>query len=364
MAKENKKLWLIPGIVAFVIYVFIAARPIHEETILKPRWITSLELNYPVSLGDFSATEGAARELLPFNLGDRYGYVGEDGRFAINHIRSGYVSIAANNWAEYESLPSAISVMNTQNELVMNIEQARGYPLFLDNRVFIVGNEQNSITELGGGGEELWTYDFPAPITCVDASNGYLLAGTLDGAVLLLDSSGIPAFTPFEPGGSRLSVIVGCAISRDASRLAIVSGIDNQRFLLMEYAGDTYRVVYHEFLGEGFRRPVHISFADNDSKVAFEREGGLGIYDISSRSSIRVALDGEIAILDNSGGDKFLFAITSQGPSQKRFIAIRYPSFIVTDAPFKSDTAFFARRGNTLYIGGDLSMASLELEKR
>ena len=383
MAKEKKKrLWMF-GVGLFIIYILVAARPIPKETVLRPRWITSLESNFPVRLGDSSSAETRGQEpltpqkLLSFRLGDRYGYVGDDGKFAINQIGKGYVSLSENYWAEYEAYPSSIRVMDPQNEPVLNIENTKGYPLFLDNRIFIVGNEQNSITALDLKGEELWTHDFPAPITCVDAAGGYVLAGTLDGTIELLDSGGNPVFTPFEPGGSRLSVILGCAISRDASRLAIISGIDNQRFLLLEQTGsdprsartagvpgDTYKVIYHEFLTGGFRRPVHISFVDNDGKVAFEREGGLGIYNIGSRSTINVPMEGEITVLDNSEGDRFLFVITSQGPKQKRFIIIRYPGIIMVNAPFKSGGAFFARRDNKLYLGGDLTMASFEMGRK
>ena len=362
MAKGNKKWWYILGLPVFIVYIFLAARPIPEETVLKPRWITSLESNYPVVLGDPS--ESTAKELLPFKIGDRYGYVGGDGKFTVNQIRKGYTSLSEKNWAEYEAFPSSIQVMNPQNEPALIIEKAKGYPLFMDDRVFIAGTEQNSLTAIGNAGEELWTHDFPAPVTCIDASGGFVLAGTLDGVVLLLDSSGNPVFTPFEPGGSQLAVILGCAISRDASRLAIVSGINEQRFLLLEHAGDTYKVIYHEFLTGSFRRPVHISFVDRDSKVAFERSGGLGLYDIGSRSSVTLPLEGEILIMDNSDEDRFLFVITSQGPKEKHFIAIRYPAFIVVDAPFKSESAFFARRDNRLYLGSDVTMASLKLEKK
>jgi len=362
MAKRNKKWQYFLGLFAFIAYILLAARPIPVETILKPRWITSLGSNYPVYLGDFSAPE--SEEFLSFRLGDRYGYVGDDGKFTFNQIRKDYVSLSKENWAEYENYPSSIQVMNPLGEPVLLIEKAKGYPLFLDNRIFIVGSEQNSLTALGPGGEELWTHDYPAPVTCIDAARGFVLAGTLDGAVELIDSLGNPVFTPFEPGGSRLSVILGCAISKDASRLAVISGIDDQRFLLLERAGETYKVIYHEFLTAGFRRPVHISFVDRDNKVAFEREGGLGLYDIVSRTSINLPLEGEIAVLDDSDGDRFLFVITSQGSGEKRFVAVRYPAFIVIDAPFKSNNAFFARRDNRLYLGSDITMVSLKLEKK
>jgi len=354
------------GIAAFVIYIFAAPRSIPVETVLKPRWITSLESNYPVNFQDIPAD--GKETLLPFTLGNRFGYLSDDGKFAINQIRDGYVSMSKNSWAEYEALPSSIQVMDPNNREIFVVENPKGYPFFLDNRSFIVGSEQNSITALNPAGEELWTHDFPSVLTCVDAAGGYFLAGTLDGAVELLDFSGNIVFTPFEPGGSRLSVILGCAISQDASRLALISGIEKQRFIFMErsggeHAGDTYKVAYHEFLSDGFRRPVHVKFINNDAEIVFEREEGLGIFIIGSRTSTKVNLKGEIIVLDDSGEDGFLFLVTSEGQNEKRFIAIRYPGLIVNDAPFKSKNAFLARQRNKIYLGGDLLMASFQMEK-
>jgi hypothetical protein len=377
MAKENKKWLYTTGLTAFVIYIFIAPRSIPVETVLKPLWITSLESNYPVNLQEVSADEN--KLLLPFTLGNRFGYLAGDGKFVINQIRDGYVSMSENFWAEYEALPSSIKIMDPNNEEILAVENPKGYPLFLDNRSFIIGSEQNSILAFGQAGEELWTHDFPAPLTCIDASGGYLLAGTLDGSVELLDSTGSMVFTPFEPGGSRFSVILGCAISADASRLALISGIEKQRFLLLERSGtersgtvrpwtsspyDTYKVVHHEFLSDGFRRPVYIRFINNDTQVVFEREEGLGIFIISTRTSTKVKLNGEIAALDDSGEDGFLFLITSQGPNDKRFVAIRHPGLIVNETPYKSKNVFLARQRNRLYLGGDLLMASFEMEKK
>jgi len=362
MTKEKRKYWWIVALVFFAAYFFVAARPVTEETILLPRWITSLESGYPIRLGEFTVPAGGA--LLPFRIGPRYGFMGDDGNFSINHIAEGYISISERFWAEYIAAPEYLQVMNPRNEPVFTIENPRGYPLFLDDRVFIVGSEQNSLTAIGLNGQELWHHDFRAPVTSIDAAGGRILAGTLDGTIELLDSLGRPVITPFEPGGSRLQVILGSAISSDGLRLAVISGIDSQRFLLLEQAGDIFRVIHHEFLGTGFRRPVHITFADNDRKVVFEREGGLGIFNVASRTGINLPLEGEIKIVDNSGQDPYLFVITSQGPDQKRFVTIRYPGIIIIDAPFQSTTAFFTRRDRMLYLGGDLTMASFELGRR
>ena len=360
MAKGKRKWWLLFSLLLFTIFLFAAPQRIREETVLGSRWITALEAE---SSDEPSASLMPGVELVPFILGERFGYIGSNGRFAINQMRNVYVSMSETYWAQYDPLPFNIQIMNKQNESVFVIEQPLGYPVFLDNRIFIVGSEQNSISALGPDGTELWSYYFPSPLTCIDAAGGYFLGGSLDGVVTLLNRMGSPAFIPFEPGGSNMSVILGCAISQDASRLALISGINEQRFLLMERAGDNYRVVYHEFLGSGFRRPVHINFVDNDSKVVFEREGGLGIYSIGSRRSININLEGEIVTMDDSGEDGFLFLITSQGSNEKSLVTIKYPGLIVSKAPFRSYNTFFARRDTRLYLGGDTTIAMLELQR-
>jgi hypothetical protein len=363
VAKEKTRIWFLLGFILFFFYIFAAARPIPGETILVSRWLTSTsrESNYPISLG---GSPPANSPPLPFQIGERFGYVNDDGSFTINRLREGYVSLSEKNWAEYGTAPASLKIMNAQGAETLEIKNPGGYPFFLDGRIYIAGKEGNSISAAGSGGEILWTYDFPAPLTCVDAAAGYILAGTLDGTVELLNRMGKQVFPSFEPGGSRLSVILGCAISRDASRLAVISGFDDQRFLLLEQSGDSYRVVFHEFLTDGFRRPVHVAFIDGDSKVVFEREDGLGIYDIASRTSVNIPLKGSIAALDDNGSGGMLFVITSLGPVEKRLVVVRLPETIVMEAPFKSENVFLGRRNNQLYVGGDLSMASFELSSK
>jgi hypothetical protein len=363
--KKKKKYWFAGVVLLFISYVFIAARPVPVETILSPQWLSSLESTYP----DFSSGDepGENREFLPFQLGDRFGYVDSSGRFTLNQVKKGYISLSKEYWAEYDPVPGTIEVRNPLNEEILTIENPRGYPLFLDKKIFLLNNEQNSLSALDDSGNVRWTYDFAAHLTAIDAAAGFTLAGSLDGTVEVLNDQGVRIFF-FEPGGSRLSVILGCAISKDGSKLAIISGIDDQRFLLLdrlgEAEGNEYKVLYHEFLNDGFRRPVHISFIDHDNCIAFECQGGLGVYNIAARTGIKIPLEGEIAALDGSGNDHLLFAVTSQSKQQKRLVAIRLPGTVIIEAPFKSETAFFSREGSRIYIGGGMTLASFELDKR
>jgi outer membrane protein assembly factor BamB len=367
VAKGKNYRFLI-GFLIVIVYFFVAARPIPVETVLTPQWLISLESGYPLyfdgsSGGDTPEAAADGGPLFPFTLGNRFGYFNRDGGFTLNRTVRGKVSVSENYWADYEAVPQIIEIRDPWNGVAAEISEPRGYPFFIDNRIFLISEEQNSLTALDSGGNRLWTYDFASPVTDIDAAAGLILAGSLDGMVELLDSSGKRVFS-FEIGGSRYSAIYGCRISRDGSKLAIISGFDDQRFLLMEKLGDSYKVAYHEFLSDGFRRPVHIAFIDEDRWVAFESEGSLALYNIGARNSIRLALEGSVTALDSSGTDNTLFVVTSQSERKKQLVEIRLPKDIIMKAPFSSENIFLGRQGQRLYIGGGSTIASFALNKR
>ncbi len=372
MSNKQKIIFIIGGILLFILYIFGAARPIPEEIVLESRWIKSLPSTYEAEGDDAVLKDAEQGRLLPFQLGDRFGYTDKDGNFTVNRTTNGFVSLSGDYWADYAPVPQSVDVRDPAGGLVLSLDFTpggvpAGYPFFLDKRIFLINSEQTSISAITEDGSPLWTYDFASVITCVDAANGLLLIGSLDGAVEVLNSTGKRVFF-FEPGGSRLSVILGCAFSRDGSQFAVVSGIDEQRFLHMERLGgsadNSYRVSYHEFLGRGFRSPVRVDFVDNDGRVVFERESGLGLYETASRISLTVPLDGEIAAIDGEGSDGLLFLLLDKGDNLKELAAVQFPASLMLKAPFTSRDVFLGRQDNILYIGGGSMLAALEIVKR
>jgi hypothetical protein len=370
--KLQKQIGLIAGAVLFFVYFLGAARPIPLETVLVPRWLNSLEFGNPMVLGGGVATASTSsavslsHQMIPFSLGDRFGFVSRDGHLSVNQIKKANISLSPEYWAEYEAEPARITINGNDGETVTVIEDPSGYPFFLDGKIFLISSAQTAISAVDVSGTQTWTYEFAAPLTCVDSAAGLLLVGSLDGMVGLLDSSGKQILS-FEPSGSRYPVILGCAISRDGSRLALICGVDEQRFLILEHFGSSagdYKVVYHEFLGHGFRRPVYITFAENDRWVVFERGDGLGFYEISSRKSEQVRLDGEICAIDHSGGKGMVFAVVSYSETQKKLIGIRLPGKVVIESPFISKEAFLGRMDSRVIAGGGQTLASFDLEKR
>jgi hypothetical protein len=347
------------GVLVFLVYAFLAVSPVPEEDVLLKGWIRSFESTY----ADSSGTD----KRYPFEVGNadatHFGYFDKDGVFSINRVSQKNLSLSDSLFAEYEAVPRGLKIQNSANETVLNFENTNGYPLFLNDRIYLVSFEQNAITEVAEDGSGIWSYVFTSPLTCVAGAQGYLLLGTLDGTVELLDDKGKRAFF-FETGGSRIACIYGVAVSRDLSRIAVISGVDDQRFLLFEQYAGSYQVAHHEFIGDGKRRPVHIRFLDEDTRLAFEYEDGLELYDIKTRTSHRVPLDGEIAAFDNEGGNGFFFLITKEGQNQKQLIGIKYPASVIIRTPFKSAGIFLRRADGALFVGSDRSLASFVFDKR
>jgi hypothetical protein len=397
LAQPRTRIRIILVLVFFIVYFFAAARPIPRELVLAHKWISSLELEVQdtqSSTGTNISTGyiGTEKELVPFALGSRFGYVDPFGNFAVNKVKNGEIYLSRSFWAEYDAEPSSIEIKNISSNTVVNIEDPRGYPILLDDRIFILGSEQNSLSEIDMDGNTVWTYEFGSPLTCIDAAAGLILTGSIDGIVEILDSSGKRIFY-FEPGGSRYAVILGCAISGNGSRIGIISGVDQQRFLMLERFGDgtagggtaaiagnggDYRVVYHEFLDMGFRRPVRISFIDQDRRIVFERQGGLGYYNIKSRKGLRIPLEGEITAIDDFGDRGLIFLITSLR-TRNELIGIKFPQdnwigasrlkrdmrdTIFIRAPFKSDDVFLSRNNSMLIAGGGKTLISFGLEEK
>jgi len=366
----KKKIGLFAVIVLFITYFFLAAREIPRQIVLVPQWISSLESGETLLMDDAADTETDV--IFPFSMGSRFGFVRRNnGRFSINRTAKANVSLSSKHWAEYEAEPNRITIYDNTGETYAVIDNPRGYPFFLDDdreqgRIFIVGSEQNSISEINSSGAVLWTYEFAAQITCVDAARGLLLAGSLDGLIVVIDSIGRKVFS-FEPGGSRYPVILGCALSSDGTKLAVISGIDNQRFLFLERFGagfGDYKVVYHEFLSGSFRRPVFVNFVEDDRWVLFERTGGLGFYEAGSRRTTKVELDGEISAVDQSGGSGLVFAVVSWPENRRELAGIMLPDRVMVAAPFKSDDIFLGRSDSRLLVGGGQTIISFELERK
>ena len=356
MAEKKRRNWLVFGSIAFIAYIFAASTPIGSETVLKPVWLRRPVVGEPA--------ERQARDgLVPYLSGSTFGYFDSDGEFSFVKRRGERTALSDRYWADFGKTPEKIDLFGSDGELLFSVSE-NSYPYFADGRadgrIFIVGAEQNSVTALDESGKAIWKRDFPAPITCADAAAGLTLFGMIDGSIELVDDKGSRVFA-FEPGGSRLPVIVAARLSPDGRKIALISGLDPQRFVLLSRSGQTYKVGHHEYLDRGFRRPVQLAFVDGDEYVAFERENGLAVHDVASKKTVLLDIRGRVLAFEDERSDDSFFLIADAG-SYRELVGIKVPQDVFMRAPFTNSESFLARRGKRLYVGGDGSIAALEIE--
>jgi hypothetical protein len=363
VAEKKRRNWLGFGSIAFIAYIFTASTPIGSEIVLKPVWLRRPTVGEPI--------EKKARDgLIPYRSSSAVGYFDADGEFSFIKRRGERTFISNRYWADFGGVPEKLDLFGSDGELRFSVA-ASGYPFFADGAaadgaaagsIFIVGTEQNSVAALDDSGKEVWRRDFPAPITCGDAAAGLALFGMLDGSIELLDAAGNRVFA-FEPGGSRLPVIVAAKLSPDGRTIALISGLDPQRFVLLSRSGQTYKVGHHEYLDRGFRRPVQLAFAAGDRYVVFERENGLAVHDAEARKTALLDIGGRIVAFEDERIDDRFFLIADYG-TRRELVGIKVPQEVFMRAPFGHSETFVSRRGNRLYLGGGGSVAALEIAEK
>lgn len=364
---EKKRInGIVLGAAVFVAYLFIASAPVGNEIALVPAWHRPLD-GAESAEAVRAPAEGAP--LIAYRLGSQaagkanaFGYFDRDGNFSVARRTEARFSISEEAWAEYGARPRVLGIRDPRGGTKASVE-ADGYPFLDDGRIFVVSPEQNSVAAFDGDGKPAWTRDFPAPITTADASAGMFLAGMLDGAIELVDASGDRLFA-FEPGGSRIPLIVAARLSEDGKRIALICGLDEQRFLLLEKTNGSFKVAHHESLGEGFRRPAIADFTRDGRWVLYERQEGLGVYDLKNRKGAVVRLEGGLAAIETDADGGRVFAATYGGPSGRLLVGIDLPDLVFLQAPYSGSTSFIARDGDRIFVGVADSLSALDIVGR
>ncbi len=357
MANKKRRKWIILYVLFFIAYLFIASTPIKKELCLSPLW--TLSTQKPPTPSEPAA---ASEILYPFLSLDSFGYFSPDGNIVLAQDRDDSLRLSPNFWSKDDAVTGRSEFFNPLGDRLF-VSSEPGESFFDDNRIFILSPNQNSVSAFNKSGELLWRRDFPAPITALDAASGLFLAGLLNGAIELIDSSGKALFK-FTPGGSRVGVIYAARLCSGGSGIALVSGIDPQRFLYLEGEGEAYKVVHHEYLPGELRRPVKTAVPASGSVVVYERTDGLGFFKVSDRKTNTAQLAGGVLIeIEESSSDDSLFALIER--TGKRFlIGLRYDSTLSMEAAHDEAISILTRSNNQLFLSGSNAVMAFELLER
>ncbi|MGA2762778.1 MAG: hypothetical protein ABSG17_05390 [Spirochaetia bacterium] len=276
------------AVLLIVLYFALFPYPLGREMVAKPAWAieaASAPSNTP------SAVLGA----WPFQLGDSFGYVTADGTllhvehtlFQVALTRTGYINYTrvGTDWIMRDPLGARmVSFSGT------------GYPLLSaeGSRILVVNPDLTGVLEVDRNGDTAWARDFPAVLTSVSFHGDYLLAGLLNGSLQLLNRNGVPVYQG-SPGSSRVPVIYGCAVGRDGSFIASVSGIGPQLLTVLGKSGSTYAPSLRIPLPTDYRREVRIGFSPDSRYLYYEMPDAVGLLEPTSGQVSTLSLRGTLA---------------------------------------------------------------------
>ncbi|MCX7655665.1 MAG: hypothetical protein N2Z76_03970 [Treponemataceae bacterium] len=356
MQKKNIVGYSIVPLFVIFLYILLASQPIPEEISLEPHWIVDI-----TTLPAQGPETTTSQEVEPFKSGAFFGYIGLDGKGGGLLPVSGSVSYSRTWWIDVVDLSRPIILRNPFRTSQIPIEQVPGYPFFLEDHLFFIDEEQRSLFRYTEDGKFLWLYAFPGICTGLSHGTNRLVAGTLEGLLVVLDSTNGKELYRFEPGGSRFPVILSSAISKNDTYIVLIAGLEPQRFLVLEQFKNTYKVLYHRYLPSNYRRPVWCIIV-KDEWVLYEQPEGIGIFNLFSKKfwflpfpekyrSYRIQ---KICGTEHQG---IVGMLLSQEKNHV-LMTIRLPDIILGIAPYEGGETNLTTVQDTFYLSSDTRFIS------
>lgn len=264
--KKKIALNILLAATVLLLYFFLMPYPLDTELIVKPGWAMKL-----TDIPGNTAGQIAQGSRIPYSDDRFFGYFQPDGTVIFLEEMEGSITISPNAWARLDE-PTLYNAAGRSR-----VASLRGIPFFVDEKLYSASFDGMGLISYDQNGNQLWTYHFPGILSAFAASDDITAGGTIDGQIEVIDSSGTGLFS-FSPGGSRLQVILGLAIAPDSGKIAVLSGIDSQRLLLLKRGKGNFRVDKHQYLDTGFRSPQNIEFLDGDRYIVYPEKDGVGIW--------------------------------------------------------------------------------------
>lgn len=333
---------------SLVAYFFLFPFPLASELTALPRWAVSLE-SARVS-GEVPSGGG-----IPFSASGAYGYFSADGTIYYLDKAKGGAAVTEGAYALLDE-PALYSAATRAR-----IAALSGTPFFAGGDIYAAAADGTQLLSYGPDGARKWSYHFPSPLSAFASAGSLAVGGTVDGLLEGVSASGEQVFS-FAPGGSRLQVILGLAVSPSASRIAAVAGIDRQRLVVLGRGGTSYRVDSHRYLDSDYRFPVTLAFLDDERYVLYPRPDGIGVWavDGSRDAVLPIKADSFAVRMDPESGVAYLVA--RQG--QKAELVVFYPpATVLGRVPVPKGVDYLRMEGSTLYFSTDGVLARVDFRQ-
>lgn len=298
-------------------------------------------------------------EKIPFIYKKNAGYFSKDMKLSWNTQVKDGVTLLENSYINFSRTDEFLNIQNLSGEIEYSLKD-NGYPFSIDGRLFIVGRDRKSLTEVSNG-EVLWKHKFNYIITSIDSNKELVVAGFIKGNYIVINKSGEISFN-YEPGGSRISIIYSVVISNDSKYLGAVSGLDPQRFILYQKKDNEYKPVNVLNLKDDFRKSLKLFITKENKKVFIEGEKGFYIVDIETKDSSYLEHNYNL-INAKYISDLDIYMIHTGASNYNNIKLLTCDNRVLLNKSFMSEDVSVVSRDNSIYIILDGSAVKLNIEE-
>ncbi len=364
-------------------YVLIFPGPTGTEPLLQRRWVSSLD-------GDASGGEGngaeeggtqrqeepdesSAARIMPFRLGERFGYFSSDGEILFSEeIRYGLAQ-SREYFANYSVVSENTVLQSNDGSLVRSIG-APGYPYVAQDRLFIFAPNGSSVSEWTTDGELLWEREFLSVLTDLAAGDTHTAVALLNGEVQLLDEQGETTFS-HRAEGPRLEVALSVAAGSDENAFAALVGADPQQLIVFERHSEGFFPALQLELDTDYRRSVLLEFLAGGDVLVLEQPDGMLMYDRSDDEVTHIDLGGPVRALDTISDFDMVVSVSGAGPTDggiseddgagetesRRLHAMLGADGTLISESLSGQEVFLRTEGSRIYLGTRGMLACIEL---
>lgn len=336
------------GLIIITCYYFIFPRESGRELVVSPDALLSLEKP------EITVAPSPGQTLAIHN-GRRAGFISMDHEL-INLYTSEKMAVD-DRWLAISGL-NGLEIQEPDGRLISRIDNS-AFPISRNGNLFLYQDVFGILSKIDpGSGQTLWEKEYISPLTVIDARMGRTLVGLLDGSVQLIDDSGANLLD-YRPGGSRVEAIYGGTLSSDGTKIALITGLDPQRFILLEERKNGFRPVTHHNTETDFRRSVSMGFVRNNQQVLYESGDFVAAVDVNGYEIKSLELSGRLlGWLDNIMMDSLMLLGNDKGEVTLKMLSKN--DLAVFEGKLPPDTAGIRRDRNFALIVGDENLAILE----
>jgi len=340
------------------VYFFVFAERLAPELSAIPRWRVDLAAGQtaagPTSVSPADATQAGVP--IPFVAGNRYGYFLADGTILFLADAPGGVAMSDHGYVVSDTASPDGTLGQPQGKSRTVIHDIR--PFFGAGRLFSASTDGTGVSAYDASGNLTWSYTFPCQLSAFAASASLVVGGTVDGWLEGVNSDGTKAFE-FAPGGSRLPVILGAAVSPSGAWIVAMSGIDRQRLIVLGRGDAKYRVKSHRYLESDYREPVKLIVMSDERHVLYRRPDGVGVWSVDGKvdTVLPVKADDFDVSIDTALDIAYLVA---RRGGKTEIAVFRQPASLTGTIALPDSSEYVRVIGSSAYIGGQSWLARFD----